>query len=107
MLKVIIIIILTITVLLAGNLQARIISINGQLSGWYTLRDSTLDDIHAGLRYIPELRLSGVLSQGKDIDAEIGVNWQSYEEDNPKLKRTAFGLVIHLFNLRYVPACKR
>ena len=53
---------------------------SGQFSGWLTATD---DQNQLGLRYIPELSLSGQLSPDYEISGEFAVNtrwWSDYEE---------------------------
>lgn len=61
---------------LSVDLFARTMSFQGQFSGWLNYKENAAPNISIGLRYLPELRISQLLTKGKNIDAEIAVNSQ-------------------------------
>jgi len=63
------------SVLFIDSLQAGDIPIKGQLSGWFTFNDKSLEDTQIGLRYMPEMRVIKPLENDKEIDTEIALNF--------------------------------
>jgi len=51
--------------------------VNGQASAWAGYGD----DWQAGIRYIPEMRISHTLAEGRDIDGDISLNAYIFDDD--------------------------
>jgi len=72
------------------GLRAEEIMVNGQASAWAVINQGR----QFGMRYIPEMRVSHLLAEGKDIDGEISLNlftWAPFDSledfgDNAELK---------------------
>ncbi|MFC1477914.1 hypothetical protein ACFL57_00460 [Candidatus Margulisiibacteriota bacterium] len=61
-------------ILSAAFCPARELSFNGQLSAWGTAGEMRIDDIQAGVRYIPEWQTGMRLSDDENLDAEFSLN---------------------------------
>ncbi|MQY66375.1 MAG: hypothetical protein GH147_07855 [Clostridia bacterium] len=64
--------------LCSNCLRAEEIMVNGQASAWVGYSE----DLHGGIRYIPELMVSHRLTEGSDIDGDISLNAYIFDEDN-------------------------
>lgn len=81
---------LFILLLLSDYSQAEEIMVNGQASAWVVFNGGR----QLGMRYIPDMRVSHPLAEGKDIDGEISLNlftWAPFNSmedfgDNADLK---------------------
>ncbi|NIO18684.1 hypothetical protein GTN42_04480 [bacterium] len=76
--------------LCSDGLRAEEIMVNGEASAWAVINQGR----QFGIRYIPEMRVSHPLAEGKDIDGEISLNlfgWAPFDSvkdfvDNAQLK---------------------
>ncbi|MEA2064155.1 MAG: hypothetical protein U9P14_10685, partial [Gemmatimonadota bacterium] len=52
---------------------------NGQLTGWTAWNDGAADEVEGGLRFIPEIRMSGYLPDARELDGLLSLEGYAAE----------------------------
>lgn len=60
--------------------EAQTVSVQGQLSTWFTLSDSNPSTPSAGIRYLPALSLERQLPESRLVDGEVSLNAYGFGE---------------------------
>jgi hypothetical protein len=69
-----------VVLLITQTATAQPLSVQGQLSTWFTLNDASPSTPSVGVRYIPALSLERQLPEGRLIDGEVSANAYGFVE---------------------------
>ena len=73
-------VVIFVAVLIARTVSAQPVSVQGQLSTWFTLNDADPSTPGVGVRYLPSLSLERPLAESRLVDGEISINAYGFGE---------------------------